>query len=175
MALVNGHVSITMVDQVPFRTSVPIYFQIPDTATVAQARTELGNLVASFNLVTGAKIIDADMRLLLALPSANDPTGFDLNESVGLRYYIVSTARHSSVVIPAAAAATLSGGQPVITEDGVLDTFADILESAMVTTGTTTGFYTNPEYQQLSGPADAFRPDRSLAKRRRSATLRRGV
>lgn len=174
MANLNGHVKITVQDGIGFTAASEIYFAIPEGATLTQAHTELGNLVAAFNDVTAGKIVDAEFRLKLALPSANDPSGTELNNAVGLRYPVPSTGRHWSLVIPAAAAATLSGGLPVMTEDGTLDTFADILEVAMATTGTTTGFYANNAFQALGPSADGFRPARKLEKRIRSRTLRIG-
>lgn len=175
MANLNGHIHIGVEDGATYRASVPVYFVIPDGATLAQVGTELGRVVTAFNNVTSAKVVLAEMRVGLALPSANDPSGTDLNNAVGLSFPIGTTGKHFPYAIPAAASGALSGGVPVMTEDAVLDVFADILEAAMATTGTTTGFYATNEFAALAGPAEGFRPHRKFRHHERLISRRPGV
>jgi hypothetical protein len=164
MAAVNGHLRISVHDGLLSKTATDIYFQAVDTATVAQLRTEMAAIVSGFNAVTAGAIDSAELRLQVVTPSAHDPTGTKLNDAVGLSFPVPSTGRKYPFAIPAAASGTLSGGAPDMAEDGLLDTFADILEANMTTTGLTAGFYTNSGFQQLGGPAEGYLPDRKFAR-----------
>lgn len=175
MANLNGHLKATIADGIGSTAAVPIYFAIPEGATLTQATTEAALVLAALNNVTQGQIVSSEFRLSLAVPTPNDPAGSRLNDAIGLRFTVPSIARHWSLPVPAVASGLLSGGFPVMTEDGLLDVLADILESAMATTGTTAGFYTSNTYRALGGPAAAFLPDRSFAKRIRGRTLRLGV
>jgi hypothetical protein len=176
MALVNGHLRISMHDGLNYKTAVDVYFQAPDTATLAQLRTELAGTVSGFNTVTNCAITDAELRLAVVTPTANTPsTSQKLNDAVGLSYPVPSTGRQWPLVIPSAASGTLSGGVPDMTDGNALDLFADLLEGNMTATGTTSGFYTNNGFQALGAAAQGYLPERKLAKRLRNGSRKLGA
>lgn len=175
MANLPGHLHVAIKDGGNYRTSVPIYFQIPEGATLTQARTEMGLVLSAVNNVTAGEIVLAEIRIGCALPSANDASGTDLNNAVGLSFLIGTTGKRFPYAFPAAASAALSGGVPIMTEDAVLDVLADVLEANMATTGATAGFYATSEYSALAGPARGFRPDRKLRRHERLISQRAGV
>lgn len=175
MALQNGHLRISVHDGKLFKTATEIYFKADDAATVAQLRAELASIVSGFNSVTAAAIDSAELRLSVAIPAANDPAGTMLNDAIGLSYPVPSIGRQWPLVIPARAAATVSGGLPDTTEGSTLDVFADLLEGNMTGTGTTSGFYTNNNYVALGAAAEGYFPDRKLAKRLQSKLRQPGA
>lgn len=164
MANVNGHLTVSIVDELQSRAPVIIYFSIPDGASIAEAGTELAATVAALNDCTGGKIVGAELSLEVALPTPNDATGFQLNDSVGLSFPVPSTHRQYPLAIPARAAATVSGGLPVMTDGQPLDIFADILEAAMTASGTTAGHYTTDGYAPLGAVARGYLPRRKFAR-----------
>ena len=163
--------SISVEDELGTRASVALNALLDPAMTVAQASAALAAEMTALDAIMGANIIGASIAVQataaqIAAATAKDApaagsrveqTGvFDLKNGVTTRLY--------GIAVPGLSDDVISGGAIVLTEDGPVDTWLDLVESAG---SATVPQITNGAQQAVTTLADAFL---SFRKRRKQLT-----
>lgn len=134
---------------------------IDPAMTVAQAVAAWGANATALDAIIGGQIIGGGVEVLRPATGKGAPVGGSRVEQTGVFDFTNATTPHRfGVAVPSLADAVISGGTILLTEDGVVDVWLDILEAA-ITGG---GVYTNAAQQAIVALADAFL---SFRKRRK--------
>ncbi len=157
-----ARMSFSVLDGLGTRASITDYAMVDPAMTVAQAVTAWGAQATALDAMLDVQIIGGGFELTLPATGKGAPVSTSRVEQTGVFDWLDSvTHRTFGVAVAGLADAVISAGKILLTEDGVVDTWLDILEGA-ITGG---GIYVNTAQHQLGALKDAFI---SFRKRRKS-------
>jgi len=153
--------SFSILDGLGTRASMNVPAMIDPAMTVTQAVAAWAANATALDAMIDGQIIGGGVEIVHAAIGKGAPTSASRVEQTGVFDFRNATTTHVfGVAVPSLADAVISGGTILLTEDGVVDVWLDILEAA-ITGG---GVYTNAAQQAITALADAFL---SFRKRRK--------
>lgn len=145
MAQAFARVEVRIKDGAGNKGATDVWISYPNTATVAEVAAGVTPALAALNGVTAGVITEANLHVGLDISglTPNAGTGSKINETFTLSFPLSGVPGYFDFVVPARLESLISGGRPIMTDGGVIDTFADILEAPYDTLGAGDSNYTN--------------------------------
>lgn len=152
MANLFGLISFTIVDELGIEASLPIYTQMPDTMTLAQAISVAEAVETDLDAVTAGQILKCQLKFTVP-PASGIKTapavGSRVEQTALLNFNTTVTTKRNGFSVPAIANSLISGGK-IIVASGAVKALADLL-----ITGSGSALFTNALDQVLNAWVDA--------------------
>lgn len=153
--------TFSVLDGLGTRAAITDYAMIDPAMTVAQAVAAWGAQATALDAMLDAQIVGGGVEIVRGPTGKGAPVSTSRVEQTGVFNLLNATTPHRyGIAVAGLADAVIEAGRILLTEDGVVDTWLDIIEAA-ITGG---GVYTNQAQQAVTTLADAFL---SFRKRRK--------
>ena len=162
--------TLSLVDNDNVRANTDVYAQYPTTITLAQLWVDLQTLTADALACSDAGLVKAQAAVV---PTVGDlgfsatPSGEeDVSDCGELQFFVNSSDKTWSYVIPALMDSLTSGGRMVTTALGPIDT----LTTFLITPPHTGAFFANPNILEIGPRKATFLGDRKHRKKLHSGS-----